>query len=104
MDHRYDLLVKKGLKHYLEYNKVSHDMKEVLIIISELKDIVDDKNLCNMLIRILLNGSNVGVKVLMFSCYDSSDFDYQRFNDLVAVYNEFNEINVLNKLKLSQIN
>lgn len=87
IDHRYELFVKKNVKNYLDYNKISRDLKELLIVVNDADEIINDINLKNYLIRILMHSKDVGIKLIMFSNKDS--LDLQHFDGLIKITREF---------------
>jgi len=90
MNHRYTLLLNKGVKHYYDYNKIARDIKELLIIINDVDEIIKNKELCNNLIRILMHGKDVGIKIIMFTNLNSTDLNLSCFNDLLLITERYN--------------
>lgn len=90
MNHRYDLLLKKDVKNYYDYNVIARDIKEVLIIINDAEETIKNKELCNNLIRILMHGKDVGIKIMMFTNLTSTDLNLSCFNDLLLITDRCN--------------
>ena len=90
MNHRYDLLLKKDVKNYYDYNVIARDIKEVLIIINDAEEIIKNKELCNNLIRVLMHGKDVGIKIMMFTKLNSTDLNLSCFNDLLLITERYN--------------
>ena len=86
ISHRYDLLIKRECKNYVDYNYKYRDIRELIILINDLDYLIKKKELCNMIIRILLHGKDVGIKILMFSPYKVDNLVLDYFGDLVTIY------------------
>lgn len=86
ISHRYDLLIKRECKNYVDYNYKYRDIRELIILINDLDYLIKKNELCNMIIRILLHGKDVGIKILMFSSYKVDNLVLDYFGDLVTIY------------------
>ena len=93
MDNRYDLLLEM-VKNIDEYNKTS-SMPYILIVVDEVSEMLNNRVIYDNLIKLLLNGARVGIKIIMFTKFSKKNINVGSIEDLISIYNKFNIENIL---------
>ena len=91
IDVRYDLLIKGHCKSIEQYNEKDKDDKlnYVVVIISEIQEIVSNADMKQLLIDILMGCSKVGVKIVAYSKFSKKNIQLYMLEDLFDVYDKF---------------
>ena len=89
LNKRLDLFVKSHVKSIEEYRK-NNSLCYFLVVIEELADIINNKAIYDLLLKILLNGEIVGIKIIMFSRFSKKNLPLGPIEDLVKIYDSYN--------------
>ena len=89
VNNRLDLFVKNHVKSIEEYRK-NNSLHYYLVVIEEISDIISNKTIYELLLKILLNGERVGIKIIMFSRFSKKNLPLGPIEDLVKIYDKYN--------------
>lgn len=91
MEDRYNLLLKKGVKSIKDYNNLDdvNKLPNIVIIVNEIFNLLDMKKIYDNLIKLLLNGERVGIKIVVFSKLNHKELKLGTMESLINIYSKY---------------
>ena len=103
MNIRLDKFVELRVKNFSEYKeKIDPNFQSIIIVISEIYDLLKDKEFYDTYIKLLLNGERTGIKIIAFSKFSKKHLDLKNVYDLVKIFNKY-ELSLLEPKKEEEL-
>lgn len=90
MERRYELFINNRVKTYEQYTETVEKLNYIVVIIDECFDVIRNKELQGILMKLLLNGQRVGIKFIFFSSISKKNLNLKWLDDLATTYKKFN--------------
>ena len=99
MNNRLDNFVNYRVKNFEEYkNKKDSKLSSIIVIISEIYELLKEKEIYDAYLKLLLNGERTGIKIISFSKLSKKNLELKSFTDLIKIYNKY-ELSLSNSNK-----
>ena len=96
MNSRYNLLLNKKVKDFIELEeKENKKTQSIIIMVDELFNLLKYKTSNDHLLNLLLKGEKVGIKFIFYSKFSKKNLNLGYIDDLVETYNDYNIENLI---------
>ena len=110
MDRRYELFVKTKVKSINDYNDFCETNKEhqklpyIVIVVDEMFNFLQIKEISDLLVKLLLNSERAGIVFLAFSKFNKKNLNLGPIEDLLEIYNNYDISKLLVNIQNDNIN
>lgn len=96
MNSRYNLLLNKKVKDFIELEeKENKKTQSIIIMVDELFNLLKYQTSNDHLLNLLLKGEKVGIKFIFYSKFSKKNLNLGYIDDLVETYNDYNIENLI---------